>query len=155
MNGLRDLKAIQQRLRKLPIFYERLLSRLGRKCVEKLKAYTPGKDLPNEWNYDVTMSGDAASMRVYTTRYEQGEEWLLILFWLNLGTKRHWVEPVNAQALHWIDKATGEHRFSKGHEVSGITPSFFAEQCDDTIHVFIKTIDSSFNNYMSTGKLPS
>lgn len=39
---------------------------------------------------------------------------------LYYGTSRHWVEPVRASALSWVDQKTGERRFSKGHWVSGI-----------------------------------
>lgn len=39
---------------------------------------------------------------------------------LEFGTNAHWIEPVNAQALHW--KVGGEDFFSKGHMVKGIEP---------------------------------
>jgi len=35
------------------------------------------------------------------------------------GTKRHWIQPVKAKALSWVQG--GVRRFSKGHYVSGIT----------------------------------
>ena len=38
--------------------------------------------------------------------------------YLELGTKRHYIAPVNTQALHW--KEGGVDRFSKGHYVKGI-----------------------------------
>jgi hypothetical protein len=38
------------------------------------------------------------------------------------GTKAHFIRPVRAKVLHWIDPASGEDRFSKGHQVSGIKP---------------------------------
>ena len=44
---------------------------------------------------------------------------------INNGSKAHWVAPVTFEALHWIQD--GEHRFSKGHMVSGITADPFVE----------------------------
>lgn len=41
------------------------------------------------------------------------------------GSKDHWVAPKTAKALHWIED--GEHRFSKGHMVSGIKARPFVE----------------------------
>ena len=38
--------------------------------------------------------------------------------YLHYGTKRHWIQPKKAKALHWMQG--GKHRFSKGHFVSGI-----------------------------------
>ena len=38
------------------------------------------------------------------------------------GTKAHFIKPVRAKVLHWVDPTTGEDRFSKGHQVSGIKP---------------------------------
>ena len=34
------------------------------------------------------------------------------------GTKDHWIEPVEKEALHWVQD--GKSFFSKGHQVSGI-----------------------------------
>ena len=55
--------------------------------------------------------------------------------WLEGGTKAHWVRPVRAKALAWVDTGgrrpgvvagtmTGDFNmaFSKGHQVSGIRP---------------------------------
>jgi len=38
------------------------------------------------------------------------------------GTKDHWIEPVEKEALHWVQD--GKSFFSKGHEVSGIQPKW-------------------------------
>lgn len=40
---------------------------------------------------------------------------------VNYGTTPHWIEPVNAKALHW------DGNFSKGHMVGGITGRHFVE----------------------------
>jgi hypothetical protein len=39
------------------------------------------------------------------------------------GTKRHYVAPVRAKALHWVEG--GKNRFSQGHYVSGIKRNRF------------------------------
>ena len=44
---------------------------------------------------------------------------------LYYGTKRHYVAPVRASALSWVQN--GERRFSKGHFVSGIKPENWIE----------------------------
>jgi len=43
--------------------------------------------------------------------------------WLHYGTKRHFVAPKSAKALHWVSR--GKSFFSKGHWVSGIIASDF------------------------------
>jgi hypothetical protein len=45
--------------------------------------------------------------------------------WLHDGTDDHWVEPTNAQALHW---SNGKDYFSKGHMVSGIKEYKFIDK---------------------------
>jgi hypothetical protein len=43
----------------------------------------------------------------------------------NYGTVPHWIEPVNAKALHW------DGIFSKGHYVGGIEAKHFVEDSID------------------------
>lgn len=54
----------------------------------------------------------------------KGGEWELwgytYFHYLNKGTRSHWIFPIYAKALSWIDEETHERRFSKGHQVSGI-----------------------------------
>ena len=38
------------------------------------------------------------------------------------GTRDHWIEPVEKEALHWVQDGRGF--FSKGHQVSGIQPKW-------------------------------
>ena len=38
------------------------------------------------------------------------------------GTRDHWIEPVEKEALHWAQDGRGF--FSKGHQVSGIQPKW-------------------------------
>jgi hypothetical protein len=44
------------------------------------------------------------------------------------GTRRHWIEPVNRQALSWVEGS--KRYFSKGHYVSGIKRTKFFELTD-------------------------
>lgn len=57
-----------------------------------------------------TMSRDGLSGRIHSITP--------VSKFLYYGTKRHWVEPVRASALSWVQDGT--RRFSKGHFVSGI-----------------------------------
>jgi len=45
--------------------------------------------------------------------------------YLEYGTREHDILPKVAKALHWT--TDGKHFFSKGHRVSGITPTPFME----------------------------
>ena len=65
-----------------------------------------------------------------------------IFSYLHFGTKSHFIRPVKAKALHWIQN--GEDRFSKGHMVSGITG----------LHWFAFTIEIilKIKNYINTNK---
>lgn len=56
------------------------------------------------------------------------------------GTSAHWVAPVNFDALHWIDKLTSEHRFSKGHMVSGIKADPFVDYSIQNLEANIEGI---------------
>jgi hypothetical protein len=53
----------------------------------------------------------------------------------NYGTVPHWIEPVNAKALHW------DGIFSKGHYVGGIEPKHFVE---DSIEQTLPRIQEFF-----------
>lgn len=46
--------------------------------------------------------------------------------WLEEGTQSHFVAPVNASALHWVED--GEDFFSRGHWVRGIGPYLFMQR---------------------------
>ena len=43
---------------------------------------------------------------------------------VEFGTPPHWIEPVNAEALHWVTDS-GEDAFSKGHMHPGTAPNPF------------------------------
>jgi len=61
---------------------------------------------------------------------------------LYYGTSRHWVEPVRASALSWIDPKSGNRRFSMGHFVSGIKGDHWVENAyikkQDTLNGYIE-----------------
>lgn len=69
--------------------------------------------------------------------------------YLHEGTKAHWIEPVEANALAWIG-ADGKFKFSQGHIVSGIKGHKFLdeglemskEECD---RIVSKHIDAAMN----------
>lgn len=56
------------------------------------------------------------------------------------GTRDHYVAPVTFDALHWIDKMTGEDRFSKGHMVSGIKADPFVDYSIQNLEAAIEDI---------------
>lgn len=103
-----------------------LLNDVGRFAVNRLNYHSP-KSIQGTWAYSV--SGN--SVTVYNTKYEDK-----LLWRLELGTQAHWVEPVNAQALHWEEN--GEDFFSKGHMVSGIQPHLFLTRTEDEINDYIR-----------------
>ena len=45
-----------------------------------------------------------------------------VIGYMEYGTRDHWIFPVVAKVLHWVDPETGEDCFSAGHLVSGIKP---------------------------------
>lgn len=60
--------------------------------------------------------------------YPSGEKSQLV-GWLHYGTKRHFIAPKSAKALHWVQG--GKDRFSKGHYVSGIIGTHFFQVTPD------------------------
>jgi hypothetical protein len=54
-----------------------------------------------------------------------------IATYLTMGTSAHWVGPVFARALHWVDE-TGDH-FSMGHWVRGIIGYDFVTEVLDML----------------------
>lgn len=71
--------------------------------------------------------------------------------YLHEGTKAHWIEPVEANALAWIG-TDGKFKFSQGHIVSGIKGHKFLDEgleiskkeCDVIIS---KYLDKAFKKY--------
>ncbi|MEM1958886.1 MAG: hypothetical protein QXE95_07490 [Candidatus Nitrosocaldus sp.] len=82
---------------------------IGKTITENIRAKVPVKTgaLRSSIRYKI----EDNSLEFYALHY---------LIFLDKGTKMHSIKIVKAKALHWIDKVTGENRFSKVHEVSGI-----------------------------------
>jgi len=134
-------------------FFEALLTRLCEQMTKVLRDHTPGKTLPLEWSYDVEITGSRVEARVWNQRLEDDPAFERIMLYLDLGTSDHWVAPVKASALHWIDEKTGEDRFSKGHEVSGIKASDFSVRAEIVLLKFRERIPKLWSAYMSTGRM--
>jgi len=65
----------------------------------------------------------------------------IIIDWLEFGTRDHWIAPRSpGGTLHWIDPATGEDRFSKGHMVSGIRPVGMIRQTEAELGARLRRI---------------
>jgi len=54
-----------------------------------------------------------------------------IFKFVDQGTIAHFIKPVRAKVLHWVDESTGEDRFSMGHEVKGIKAQKISETIRD------------------------
>jgi hypothetical protein len=90
------------------------------------------KNIAASWEHKPTIVVDLQEYKFRSYIYSDDQ----VLNWLNSGTRRHWVEPVNAKALafqaNYKAKTTpgsltsysggpsGPMVFSKGHWVSGI-----------------------------------
>ena len=49
--------------------------------------------------------------------------------WFEFGTNEHWIEPVNADKLRWIDSESGKwHGDAEGHDISGVTALHFMRE---------------------------
>ena len=147
-----ELRDIATRLRSLNQFFDRLMQRLCDAMIDVLKANTPGEHLPEEWTSRIQKSGDGVTARIWNTRPENDAEFDIIMIYLNYGTVNHWVEPVNAQALHWVED--GISYFSKGHWVSGIRASHFAAKASRVIGDFERQAPAMFAAYIERGTLP-
>jgi len=96
--------------------------------------------------YELTpkMTGETAAS--WTVIPGEFGEWFItnsnepIITYLTQGTLAHWVAPVAAKALHWVDPLTGEDRFSKGHEVSGIYGVDIEGTALDAIDPFLEDV---------------
>ena len=135
-------------------FFEALLKKLCEQMTKTLRDHTPGKMLPLEWSYDVEQTGGRVEARVWNQRLEDDPGFERIMLYLDLGTQDHWIYPIKASALHWIDEATGEDRFSKGHEVSGIKASDFSARAEIVLLQFKAKIPRLWGAYMNSGRLP-
>lgn len=106
---LMNMKLINEKLNKIMLDEEEqreIMNHIHRHIVER----TPHKS-----------GALRRSLRFINGGEGEWELWGHIYFhYLNKGTKSHWIFPIYAKALSWIDEDTHERRFSKGHQVSGI-----------------------------------
>lgn len=79
--------------------------------------------VPPEWRGFVRIQGTSIYISVGTTNE--------IFKFVDEGTKAHFIKPVRAKVLHWVDRQSGEDRYSMGHEVSGITPRNISKKIHD------------------------
>ena len=158
MRGSNDLKKIITRWKNLSQFFDLLMFQLCQKMVAVLQRNTPGTVFPTQWVFAISHKNRMVVGEVYNTRLGSEEHagsdeaFERIAFYLNDGTDPHMILPVKAQALHWEED--GQHFFSKGHIVSGITASHFKEQAERVIEEFEPSIQGKFEAYMNDGRLP-
>jgi hypothetical protein len=147
------LDAIQKRLEHPKPFLEYVLKKVCEECLEVLKPNMYGK-LGEEWTHEIHVDADKGEAMVYHKRLEADRAtWEPIFGWHNRGTPDHPVAPKIKKALHWIDKETGEDRFSMGHDVKGIKPKYFAEKTDKVAEQFEKTLNRRWKTWIETGRL--
>jgi hypothetical protein len=120
--------------------------------IADLLIHTPGDTLPQQWKRNVIRSGSTVRATVFNQRLEEDPSFEQIMFYLDLGTSDHWIFPVNAQALSWIDEESGERYFSKGHRVTGITASYFRSRANVVVLRFTGTINQKLTHWMNTGQ---
>lgn len=149
---MNNLAGIARRLSNPRPFIETLFRELGERVVNDLRQNTPGERLPDEWQFTIDSGGNESRLTIFNSRLEgDREQWEVIFGYLNHGTRTHYVAPVKAQALHWVQN--GEHRFSKGHVVSGILGAFFAEKADKIIADFERGLERRWQLWIETGKV--
>ena len=147
-----NLTDIARRLANQRQFIEAMFRELGEQVVTDLRQNTPGERLPNEWQYEIDAGGNESRLTIFNSRLEgDREQWEVIFGYLNHGTRTHYVAPVRAQALHWVEG--GQHFFSKGHVVSGILGAFFAERADRLIAEYERTLERRWRTWIDTGRL--
>lgn len=153
------LKKIMYRWEHIDQFLHALMVDLCTRMIDVLSHETPGTQFPQEWTFDVQRLSHKVIAEVWNTRLGSStrpgtnHEFERIAHYLNDGTDPHKIEPVNAQALHWIGP-DGKDWFSKGHIVSGIKASHFREKTDRVIEEFLPTIQRKFEDYINYGTLP-
>jgi len=144
-----SLSDIRKRLSNPGPFFKAMFNDLGDQCLEMLRQNMYGS-LNKEWTFDITAGKQKASMTLYHTRLEgDREKWEPIFTYHNDGTRVHWIEPVNAEALSWEEY--GVRYFSKGHYVSAIVPLYFAEKVSRIISDLEHTLEYKWQRWINEG----
>jgi len=147
-----SLDDLRKRLANPRPFLRQVFAELRRLLLSALQSNTPGEKLPDEWTHAISVRASQGMLSIFNTRLEQDRgTWEPIFHYLNEGTRTHYIEPVNAQALRWVDDF-GDVHFSKGHIVSGILPAYFAEQADRIIVDFERRLTRKWQTWMNTGR---
>lgn len=101
--------------------------------------------------YDITKKKTGETASAWTVLPGAPGEFMItnsnspIIDYLTLGTAAHFVAPVTAKALHWVDDS-GQDRFSKGHWVSGIVGEDYEAEVLAEFDPIIETlIDASLD----------
>lgn len=148
------LTQIAARLASPQAFYVAVLTRLTDAVLTVLRETTPGHTLPTQWRAQITPRGNKVIALIDHARVADDPDFERIMFYLDLGTADHFIAPVRASALHWIDPVTGEDRFSKGHTVSGIVASHFTAAALRVIAQQETFMRDAWQAYIETGRLP-
>ena len=100
--------------------------------IAEIKTLSDAANLPKSFKEHVKFVKTSKNRGDIVNTWGTTQKPLAIFF--NYGTKRHWIEPVNAKALAWSATAgrnanaiyfrgeakAGDTLFSKGHYVSGV-----------------------------------
>lgn len=89
------------------------LDDISKYALKRIEHYSPDS-IKGGWDVIV----DNGSIKFVHNRVKDK-----ILWFLELGTIAHYVEPRNKKVLHW--ESDGKDFFSRGHVVSGIKPHLF------------------------------
>ena len=123
LNSTLEILTKVGQLLKSPTILEALLE-WGKLIETEAKNLAPvktGKLRDEISSFLLVHTAEELTVKVSTT--PQGGAGSAIPYYLEYGTQAHWVAPVRAKSLHWLQD--GEHHFSKGHMVSGIKAHFF------------------------------
>lgn len=144
---------LRRQLHRQQEFLQNVLDDTVKMCIwgrKGLRWTTPGHYLPEQWISEVHVSGRRGTAHVWNVRViSDPDTWEPIMGYLNFGTRKHPIAPVNKQALHWIDEETGEDRFSMGHDVKGIKAAHFMEKAQKQVEQFTKTLQRRWENFLN------
>jgi hypothetical protein len=140
------------RLQALPRFYDALLLYVCSQIVQVLQTATPGTTLPQQWTARIQKTADGAVGVIWNQREVDDPEFSEIMVYLDMGTSAHWIAPVRAKVLSWVEQ--GVRYFSAGHEVRGIAAAHFDSQAKQRIAAFDHEIPWLLDRYLTTGELP-
>jgi len=112
---------INERINQIYLSFERKahfltkndLQKAGEIVQKDLQDYGKNKGWKDIPNHILSRMIDDNTVEIYGSNEKR-----TIMKYLNFGTKAHFIKPVRAKVLSWVQG--GERFFSKGHMVSGI-----------------------------------